>query len=189
MTDNADKNVVDGLELSRRSVVKTGAWAAPAILIASAVPALTPSGQDLLPNTTASFSDTPSNNSDKINNNAYTTMTVSRSDNYAGTITITSIVIEFTSTGWNNNGESAIVSGNLWEIDHDNSSIPFAGSAPYELVITPTAPSNGLLTDSGVFQVTWAMPKYVATKITAFGDISGGTADGATNFPIPLYGN
>ncbi|MDN4472012.1 hypothetical protein [Demequina zhanjiangensis] len=151
--------------VSRRRILQGAAWAAPAIVIATAVPAAANSGTvDLAPIVSGTYSGDLHNNSASINGNfAGTTANISRNDTFDGTYSITEIRVSFTATKWTNGTKDAIVVDPAWTIDLASSDFPATGADADTgvMVIKPAAQSGLISLASGSsLSVNWKLPKY-----------------------------
>ncbi|WP_062203865.1 hypothetical protein [Demequina salsinemoris] len=165
MADALSTTVNAGPTLSRRRIIQTAAWAAPAIVVATAVPAAATS-PDTAPNLALSYySGNLGNNSSATNGaKAATTATIVRSnDTYDGVYAINEIRISFTATKWVSGTQDAVAVGTGWVLDTASTSFPTLGvdGAPGVLVLKPNT-ASGIITVAKGSSVSadWELPKY-----------------------------
>lgn len=153
----APERAHDGL--SRRRILQGAAWAAPAIVLATAAPAFAVGSGD---SSTATPVASGTFTADLKNPGATLkagSLVVARQDTGSTVpFVITSITIAFTSTQ-QNQGTQGEVNSAGWTVDEGASTFPVPGNLKGTMVIVPTA-GGYPLTGSGAVTLAWSLSRY-----------------------------
>lgn len=171
----APERAHDGL--SRRRILQGAAWAAPAIVLATAVPAAAGSLATAYPTLAASFDWSIKNPGNESKTDA--TLTIIRQDNNSvHSVRIDSVVVHFDSSakgGSQASGAGVATTG--WTFDAANSFIPTGSSSTTAGYATLLPPAGTVLSSSfSSIQVTFFLQRFNGiTSIELNGTASDGT--------------
>ncbi len=183
MTELTDLALPEPDGLSRRETLRGMAWAAPAIVIATSVPASATSGGGAeVPIVSGTWDGAKWNKGETLNKEC--SVTIARgADDYAGNYVVSKITIGFTSFQ-TQHGSDALVAlvSDGWVVDYGSSDLPEGSEQAGTLVIVPETPANGTIGESDSLTVTWSLSRYLSID---FGTVDGGI-DGGTGSVTPI---
>lgn len=153
----APERAHDGL--SRRRILQGAAWAAPAIVLASAAPAFAVGSGDASTSTpVASGTFTAALKNPGATQKAGSLVVTRQDTGSTIPFVITSITIAFTSTQQNQGTQGGISTAG-WEVDADASTFPVPGNLAGTMVIVPTSGGYSL-SGSDAITLAWSLSRY-----------------------------